>query len=157
LWGWRFAPGGPRAGESRRRSERTPSPGGGAAQAVGGPAVRARDTGRRLGFAGARGAAFIGTGPEAFLARTPRTGQRQAPCRGGGLWLGQMGLAGPSHRAGGRGSERVGILGPAQTERVVLYIFFEFIFNDRNNSRNYRNCFKGTKNTRKITKIQENS
>jgi hypothetical protein len=65
-----------------------------------------------------------------------------------------MGLAGRvGRRAGVRsGCGLVEPTGSAQTGRIVL-LFFEFIFSARNNSRKCRNCFKGTKNTRKITKI----
>jgi hypothetical protein len=72
----------------------------------------------------------------------------------GGLWLGQMGLAGPGHQAGGRGSERVGPSGSAQTERIV---FFEFIFNAKTIPEKSRNCLKAWKILRKSQKIQENS
>jgi hypothetical protein len=37
--------------------------------------------------------------------------------------------------------------------RYDLSIFFEFIFNAKTILEKSRNCFKGTKNTRKITKI----
>jgi hypothetical protein len=43
-------------------------------------------------------------------------------------------------------------MGSAQSG-MIGFSFFEFIFNARNNSRKSRNYFKGTKNTRKITKI----
>jgi hypothetical protein len=64
-----------------------------------------------------------------------------------------MGLGGPGSRAGAGagGPERVRPSGSAHSRRIV--VFFEFIFNARNNSRKCRNCFKGTKNTREITKI----
>jgi hypothetical protein len=50
--------------------------------------------------------------------------------------------------SGRAGAGRAFGLSPFQED-----IFSEFISNATNNSRKCRNCFKGTKNTRKITKI----
>jgi hypothetical protein len=66
-----------------------------------------------------------------------------------GLRRARLGRSG----AGAGGPERVGPSGSVRSSRIVF--FFEFIFNAKNNSRKCRNCFKGTKNTRKITNIPE--
>jgi hypothetical protein len=63
-----------------------------------------------------------------------------------------MGLGGPGGRAGAGGLERVGPSGSAHSSRIV-FSFFEFIFNVRNNSRKCRNCFKGTKILEKSQKF----
>jgi hypothetical protein len=60
-----------------------------------------------------------------------------------------------SRGPGGLERTWVGLLGSALLDRIC--VFFEFIFNAKTILEKFRNCFNGTKNTRKITKIQENS
>jgi hypothetical protein len=90
----------------------------------GGGASRAMRS--RLGFAGSSVRGFIGARAAAVQGAHAKDSRPASPGRGG-LWLGEMGLAGPGHRAGGRGSERVGPSGSAQTERIV-FLFFSNLF-----------------------------
>jgi hypothetical protein len=113
-------------GDRRRRPESTEDGGGVGGRRLGFKGRRHTEQGEARGGRGSRGARrtappFIG----ARDARPPwraRQGKGQRRRRGGhGLWLGQMGLAGPGNWAGKCGSERVEPTGSAQKDRIGFF------------------------------------